>query len=58
MPIKSFTCPQCGDQFYRIYGRQEYDATTSAECLECGTDSPADTLPLPARRNPQHGIQK
>jgi putative FmdB family regulatory protein len=58
MPIKSFTCTACGEKFERILlSRSEFEAATSSVCPECGSSSPADEVPLVARRNPAYGLQ-
>lgn len=60
MPIREFTCTKCGEQFERIFlSRSDYDTNAESECPLCaGAAHTDDDVPLVARRNPDHGIQR
>lgn len=53
MPIYVFSCPQ-GHGFDKIVPC----GTKSAKCPECGKKALRKGMEVPAKRNPEHGIQK
>jgi hypothetical protein len=58
MPIRTFKCKYCGRTFEKIYLSRETYEETIIEVCTCNNFADAVGVEIPARRNPEHGLQR